>query len=95
MACECTKTMLEKVDESIRKTLPSNVVDGSYESQWQNKVYRLDGGKNDVMLGVNIEYQQSKKDGTHYKNKSKKHIHVAMTFCPFCGEKYEEVDKAA
>lgn len=88
-SCNCFEDSLAKVKElAIKSIIPDNASADSLEVEWQNKVLRLDGGKNDVMLKIDCEYQQIKKDKTPYRNKTTKTISISMTFCPMCGTKF-------
>lgn len=75
----------QKVIEDI---LPTNSKPETLELDWSNKVFRLDGKKNNVMLKLDCEYQKTKTDGTLYRNKTKHPLSIAMTFCPFCGSEF-------
>ncbi len=88
-SCSCFNEHLEKIKQSIiEKILPDNASPETLEVDWENKVFRLDGKANNVMLKLDCEYQQEKKNGDLYKNKTKHPISIEMAFCPFCGTQY-------
>jgi len=87
--CNCFNEHLERLGEKvIADILPENADRDSLHLDWSNKVFRLDGKSNNVMLKLNCEYHRVKKDGTRYRNKTNRPITVAMSFCPFCGTEY-------
>ncbi|NUZ10015.1 hypothetical protein HUZ36_04410 [Pseudoalteromonas sp. McH1-7] len=89
MTCDCLSKSLANVTSHIEKGLPNNALDSSLLTRWENSSFRLDTGKSEVMLPVRYEYQKQKVCGELYKNKTKGHVNIAMTFCPMCGEKIE------
>jgi hypothetical protein len=82
--------MLEKVKEATRPNLPKKLVEGSLEFAWANKFIRLDDSNSSVMLPVNVKYRKEKSNGEPHKNFNSDSINIAMTYCPFCGAKFNE-----
>lgn len=82
--CNCLEETLDKVNEKIKERVPKKATE--FKSDWKGKVFRFDGGCG-VGLYIEWEYRNAKKDGTPYANKKKEESFIALTFCPFCGEK--------
>ena len=88
-SCNCFNEHLEEIKKKvINDFLPGNAIPETLHVDWSNKVFRLDGKTNNVMLKLDCEYQQTKKDDTLYRNKTKHPLSVGMSFCPFCGNKF-------
>ncbi|EKO3919730.1 hypothetical protein GCS60_000583 [Vibrio metschnikovii] len=87
--CNCLDETLLKIKEKVIENIANDAELESLEIGYQNKMIRFDGKKNDVMLGVKFSYFKTKKGGERYKNRTKDHISLAMSYCPMCGEKYE------
>lgn len=83
--CDCLKTVLEKITPMMQ---PKKEVK-DFRIDWADRVWRLDGG---VGVGLYIEatYYGIKKNGDTFANKTTKRNFVAMTFCPFCGQKFKK-----
>ena len=82
--CNCFTETLEKINEKIK---PKNCEE--FESDWKGKILRFDGGFG-VGLYVDSEYYKIKKNGDRFQNKTKNSNFIAMSFCPFCGKKFNE-----
>ena len=82
--CNCFKEILEEISDKIKEKVPKNATE--YECDWKGRVLRFDGGLG-VGLYVEHGYRNVKKDGSPYSNKKKESNFVALSFCPFCGEK--------
>lgn len=92
--CNCMDEMLQMATERVKPNLPEHNP-ATLKFEWQNKMIRLDGSKNTVMLPISIQYRRTKAGGSEYKNTTKDTINMAMTYCPFCGVEIEkEGDKA-
>ena len=79
--CDCFKTVLEKIEPMIK---PEKCEEFSFD--WRDRVLRFDGGIG-VGLYVQAEYYKVKKDGSKFANKTKDSRFMALSYCPFCGEK--------
>jgi len=82
--CDCFETTLEKISEKIKENIPKKAIE--YKCDWKGRVLRFDGGLG-VGLYVESEYRNIKKDSTPYANKKTVSNFVALSYCPFCGEK--------
>ncbi len=87
--CNCMNETLKAVTAEVEPKLPAHKP-GTLKIQWENKVFRLDGKGNDVMLPVSIKYRRTKSSGDEYKNTTHDSISMAMTYCPFCGENFDK-----
>lgn len=85
MACNCLKTVLEKIEVQLKPK--REVLD--FKIKWKGSVLRFDGGCG-VGLYIESEYRDIKKDGSSYKNLTKSDNFVAMSYCPFCGVGFKE-----
>ena len=82
--CNCFDMVLSRVTEKLK---PKKEVAG-FKTDWKGQVLRLDGGCG-IGLYVESEFYNIKKDGTLFANKTKDSHFIALSFCPFCGEKLE------
>ena len=83
--CNCLDVVLNKVSENLKQK--KEVLD--FTCDWKGKVLRFDGGCG-VGLYIEREYRSIKKDGTPFSNKTKSEHFVALSYCPFCGQKIEK-----
>lgn len=92
--CNCINESLERVNGKILEQLPERAINDSFESDYDGRVWRFSGNvDNNVMMKINYSYQMKKVNGELMKNKSKSSISLAMSYCPMCGEKFEEKAK--
>ncbi|MCK4500238.1 hypothetical protein KAU11_07060 [Candidatus Babeliales bacterium] len=82
--CNCFENTLERIRDKIKENIPTNAIE--YECDWKGKVFRFDGGLG-IGLYVEYEYRNIKKDSTPYANKKRESNFIALSYCPFCGEK--------
>lgn len=86
--CDCMNVMLGKVQERVKEGLPGTADLSTFEADYQNRVFRLDGKPNNVMIGVDYSYFKNKKNGERMKNRTRDKVLLSMAYCPFCGEKH-------
>lgn len=85
MMCDCLKKVLENITPKMQ---PKKEVK-DFKIDWADRVWRFDGGVG-VGLYVEATYYNIKKNGDTFANRTKDRMFVAMTFCPFCGQKFEK-----
>ncbi|GEK13200.1 hypothetical protein [Aliivibrio fischeri] len=88
--CDCLSDNLNKIRFRLIESLPKRADLSTLKVTYQNKVLRLDGRKNDVLIGVDIEFYKNKRDGVLEKRKVKNFTSIEMSHCPFCGREYEK-----
>ena len=86
--CNCLNETLVEITEKITDTLPKDADKLTLNVEYQNQFFRFDGKENNVMVGISFDYYKIKKDTTRAKNKTKGNVNLAMSYCPFCGDKY-------
>ncbi|RYU50014.1 hypothetical protein [Aliivibrio finisterrensis] len=86
--CNCLNETLAEITEKITDILPRETDKSTLSVEYKNKLLRFDGKENNVMIGVSFDYYKIKKDTTRAKNKTKGNVNLAMSYCPFCGDKY-------
>jgi hypothetical protein len=84
------KNMLVKVADKVKEDSPKHV---DFGINWKGKVFRFDGSDNDVMLQAEYSMIRLKKDDTPHARRTTETISVAMSYCPFCGEKFENKER--
>lgn len=82
--CDCLETVLEKIAPKMQ---PKKEVK-DFKVDWANRIFRFDGGVG-VGLYAEATYYNIKKNGTTFAKKTLVKNFVAMSFCPFCGQKLE------
>lgn len=83
--CDCLKTVLEKITPMMQ---PKKEVK-DFRIDWADRVLRMDGGVG-VGLYVEATYYNIKKNGDTFANKTNVKRFVVMSYCPFCGQKFEK-----
>ena len=86
--CNCLNETLTEVMGKVADSLSENADKSTLKVEYKNRFLRFDGKENNVMIGISFDYYKVKKDTTHAKNKTKGSINLAMSYCPFCGDKY-------
>lgn len=80
--CGCFERILQEVTPLVRA---ENEVE-DFKIDWRDSVFRFDGGCG-IGLYIRAEYYKIKKNGDKFANKTKDDRFIALSFCPFCGEK--------
>lgn len=86
--CNCINDKLEKTKVRIIQELPECADKSTFRASFLNEVPRFNSKKPDVSLVVGYQYYKNKNDGARYKQITKGTVNLAMSYCPFCGEKY-------
>lgn len=90
MNCKCFDTVKDKAVQKVVDGTRKKIVEGSVTAKWRGEMYRLsDKISAEVMLSVETEMRLIKKDGKPEQRLTKQQVNVAMSYCPFCGEKIE------
>lgn len=85
--CNCQNEVLERVSNKIKSDLlPKNTIPETVVIEWENRAFTSKGMQ--IGLPVRYEYQKEKSNGEPYKNKNSDKVNLFMTYCPFCGEKF-------
>lgn len=87
--CDCLNEMLTKLKEKIEDQIKDSADLSTLSADYEGRVFRFDGKKNDVLLNVGYKYFKVKKGGGRHKSATTSKISLAMACCPVCGEKYE------
>lgn len=84
--CGCLETVKEKIIErAMTSTTPGYQV---LEGDWE---YKSSFPRKRLYSNFIVKSTFTKKDGTTSKPKNE-HASIFYTFCPFCGQKYPQVD---
>lgn len=87
--CNCMNEMGGKIKKHISQQIPAGGEIIDYETDWDNKMLSLEDGKYYVMLNYKLAYRAKKKSGEMAKNITRLSNCVKMSYCPFCGVKYD------
>jgi hypothetical protein len=88
--CKC----IENTTQLASKKLVTEVEKGSTVSEWinkgsfENKGLSLSGGPSKISMPFIIKYIRKKVNGEPEKRETTAHTYIYLSFCPFCGEKY-------
>ncbi len=85
--CNCKETVLKKIEESIEKSGKYYKQGEDHKLSFKNEMYSVDDFSLFVGIPVVVEWEHKTKQGK-VQNK-KKEINVKCSYCPFCGEKFE------
>lgn len=93
--CNCIKKVGAKVEANIKKAIMPKVYSFDYIGfDNMHLVAPEEGVRKSWVVKISIPFTASfhrkKASGEREKNTSKKTIHLFMSYCPFCGKKYEE-----
>lgn len=91
--CNCFEEMQARLESRITDQLELNGIKhaGEIDFNWQNKMWLLSGGDQaPVSLKFEYKFRKLKKDNTPYANATKEETHILMSYCPFCGRKYQK-----
>ncbi len=90
MMCNCLEEIGAKVHARIMERVPEGAeVSKGFDTGWDGTVLSFTSGKLHVMMTYKLAYRMKKKNGEMAKNLTKTECSVAMSYCPFCGEKQE------
>lgn len=89
MACECFKKAKCNLNENFRNAVKDNCVE-VLESDFKNYSFIFTPGDwPPVHLPYIFHYRKAKKNGEPEARVTKVEHAVIMTYCPFCGTKFE------
>lgn len=91
--CNCFDEIQANLEKRITDHLDTKGIKraGEIDFGWQNKVWILSGGDNcPVSLKFEYKFRKLKKDNTPYANVTKEETNMMMSYCPFCGRKYQK-----
>ena len=93
MACNCFKEYDARVKESITKKLGDQIGEID-ESRFQHSLWNFGGGDHSpVALNYLFKYFRKRKNGENESRRTTADHLVMMTYCPFCGTKFEGEEK--
>lgn len=88
--CNCINEIGEKIEAKLMDEVPDGAeISKGFDTGWDGTVMLLGTGKLHVMLKYKLAYRIKRKNGEMAKNKTHSECSVAMSYCPFCGEKQE------
>lgn len=92
MKCKCFDSVLAEVKKNLTEIQLKDiaVVPDSLSVGWEGEVWHSnDSNKSPVVLTISVEYRELRVNGAPYKSLTRKPFKVCMSYCPFCGSKYD------
>lgn len=90
MACKCIDNCEEKLLKTIAENHPNWKID-KYGTGFANKVWMFDQNLYLITMVFNVEHEVTAKNGN--VRTKKETININGVYCPFCGKKFEELEK--
>lgn len=88
--CNCIEEIGAKAHARIMERVPDGAeVSNGFDTGWDGTVLSFTSGKMHVMMRYKLAYRMKKQNGEMAKNLTRTECSIAMSFCPFCGEKQE------
>lgn len=93
--CECFETVKKKHDAQMLSKM-KNFRPETFKSEWDSQAFVMGDDTIETRHKITLtsKYRRVKNDNTDYAKETRDQANILMTYCPFCGNKFEQEAKS-